>query len=276
MRLPLLLASQLCICLALNAEEKPWSSQVATVDGVPVQTLSTTDAAPYVFRLTTLPGSSLTLAAGSQARLTRTGQDKDQVLLIELVKGAAQFDLAGKGPYKEVLVRGAAIEVHVTGTLFCVERADANSDYVALIRGQVKVNLREAVAKALNLKEESVELNDRMGLGGSTNRGMGATTNLTARPQLDGAASKRASIQSQATASGVSDGQWGVDKVASGSISEPAQALQPADFLTRFLHELSGRAAFEPLPQEDSDTRTGLLQPTHQPLAKFPDPPPRQ
>ena len=57
------------------------------------------------------------------------------------------MDVADKAPYSGVRVRGAALDVRVTGTLFVVERTRRDADYVALARGTVKVGLRPEVAR---------------------------------------------------------------------------------------------------------------------------------
>ena len=64
------------------------------------------------------PQSHLVLAPGSIITL----REVDGGLVVELVEGVVQANIEDKGPYADLHIVGAAIDVRVTGTLFIVER----------------------------------------------------------------------------------------------------------------------------------------------------------
>ncbi len=159
--------------------------------------------------LTTAPGSTLTLGPGAALRLEEEFEvGKGKHLIIEIDRGAVQVDLANKSDYLDVHVRGAAIDVRVTGTLFVVDRIRRDADYVALVQGKVKVSLRKEVAEALGKKSE-LELSPRQGVGGSTSGGLGGVDNLGNRPQID--SRSRGNTQEQGNAPPQGDSGWGDD-----------------------------------------------------------------
>lgn len=164
---------------------------------------------PARVALAVAPGSTLTLGPGAALRLSEEHEEgKGRRLIIALDRGAVQVDLVGKGEYLDVHVRGAALEVTVTGTLFVVDRIRRDADYVALVQGKVKVGLRKEVADALG-KKQDVELSPRQGVGGTTGGGLGGTDTLGNRPQVDGKTTGNA--QEQGTAPTKGDGGWDDD-----------------------------------------------------------------
>jgi hypothetical protein len=164
---------------------------------------------PARVALTAVPGSTLTLGPGAALRLVEEFEEgKGRHLVIELARGALQLDLAGHGDYLDVHVRGAALDVRVTGTLFVVDRIRRDADYVALVQGKVKVGLRKEVAEALGKKQE-VDLSPRQGVGGTTGGGLGGVDGLNNRPQVDKTANGNAQDQGNAPPQG--DGGWGSD-----------------------------------------------------------------
>jgi hypothetical protein len=155
------------------------------------------------------PGSVLTLSPGASAALISEPDDGGGQRLVVLVEsGAVQADIADKGGYASIHMRGAAMEVRVTGTIFVVERVRRDADYVALVQGRLKVSLRKDVAEALG-KQREVELDARQGVGASTGGGLDDPDKLNNRPQIGG--SPRNTLKDQGTQPPVGDGGWGVD-----------------------------------------------------------------
>jgi len=74
----------------------------------------------------------------------------------------------------------------------------ADTDYIALIEGRVKVSLREEVAKALGREAPPVELNGRQGLEASLTNGLGSVAALSSQPVLPTGGETR-SVRSQGT-----------------------------------------------------------------------------
>ena len=126
------------------------------------------------------PKSHLMLSPHSVMRLVET---EGGHLIVHLDQGVLQANIGDKGPYSDLHVLGAALDIRVTGTLFVVERVKADTDYVALVEGRVQVNLRKDVAVALNEQDKSIDLSARQGLGGSLS-GFAAVDTLSGRPQL--------------------------------------------------------------------------------------------
>ncbi|HYE05125.1 MAG TPA: hypothetical protein VEL07_06315 [Planctomycetota bacterium] len=127
----------------------------------------------------------LDLRPGSRATLSTEAGDKAgrERLVVQLDQGAARLDLSGTGPWQDVRVRGAALDITVTGTLFMVERVQRDADHVSLIKGHLSVGLRRAVADALN-QQRRVDLDSRQGVGGSTSGGLGEPTSVGTAPVL--------------------------------------------------------------------------------------------
>lgn len=211
--LPLLAAA-----LAAADPVGTWRFGVGSVDGRPArigtivltgQEVLAADAAPLRLICHEAPGITAVLAAGSQGRFSIEPDGAGgRQLIFDLGKGAVQFDVTERKPYSSLRVRGAALDVRVTGTLFVVERTRRDADYVALVRGKVNVGLRPEVGKALG-KIDEIELLERQGVAGDTTSGIGTPSALTARPQIAFAASMRASIADQG--SGASDQGTGWD-----------------------------------------------------------------
>ncbi|MBA3847686.1 MAG: hypothetical protein H0X45_13725 [Planctomycetes bacterium] len=127
----------------------------------------------------------LDLRPGSRCTLSTEPGDKAgrERLVVQLDHGAARLDLTGTGPWQDVRVRGAALDITVTGTLFMVERVERDADHVSLIKGRLSVGLRRAVADALN-QQRRVDLDSRQGVGGSTSGGLGEPTSVGTAPVL--------------------------------------------------------------------------------------------
>ncbi len=127
----------------------------------------------------------LDLRPGSRATLSTEPGDQAgrERLVVQLDHGAARLDLQGTGPWQDVRVRGAALDITVTGTLFMVERVQRDADYVSLIKGHLSVGLRRAVADALH-QQRRVDIDSRQGVGGSTATGLGEPSSLRSAPVL--------------------------------------------------------------------------------------------
>ncbi len=168
----------------------------AAVPGSSIAADAVVTAADNLVRVTLAkaPDSHLILAPDSVIRIG----ERDGGILVTLEQGTLQANIRDKGPYADIHVEGAAIDVRVTGTLFVVERVKADSDYVALVEGKVHVNQRRDVAKALSVQDDGVDLTARQGVGGSTATGLTAVDVLAARPQLNSSrAAKKRSVRDQ-------------------------------------------------------------------------------
>ncbi len=143
---------------------------------------------PARLKLLTAPNSVVTLGPGAEVSLATETDAAGSHLIIALERGAVEVSLGNKGSYRDVLVRGAAMNVRVTGTLFVVERVRRDADYVALVNGHVKVGLRKEVADALGKPGEEVDLLPHQGLGASQGGGLGQTESISSRPSVTDAA----------------------------------------------------------------------------------------
>jgi hypothetical protein len=150
------------------------------------------------------PQSILLLEPGTHLRLIEEGTS----IIVRLESGTLQANIDDKGPYSDLHVVGAALDVRVTGTLFVVERVKADTDYVALVQGKVKVNLRREVAQALNQSDGGVELISHQGVGGSATGGLASIDALSARPQLASSFSARTPVRDQGLGG---HGDWNAD-----------------------------------------------------------------
>jgi hypothetical protein len=144
--------------------------------------------APARLLLLTAPNGVVTLGPGAEVSLTTEKDAAGSHLVIALERGAVEVSLGSRGSYRDVLVRGAAMNVRVTGTLFVVERVHRDADYVALVNGHVKVGLRKEVADALGKPGEEVDLLPHQGLGANLSGGLGQIDSLSSRPSVTDAA----------------------------------------------------------------------------------------
>jgi hypothetical protein len=147
---------------------------------IPAEALIASDTEMVRVTLAEAPQCHLTLSPHSRMHLTAA----DGHLFVYLDEGVLQANIGNKGPYSDVHVLGAAIDVRVTGTLFVVERVKGDTDYVALVEGRVRVNPRRDVALALSEQTHAIDLTARQGLGGTVQGGLMAVDTLTGRPQL--------------------------------------------------------------------------------------------
>lgn len=263
-----------------------WRFGVGSVDGQPAkvgtvvltgQTVVAADAEPLRLVCSEAPGITTILAAGSSGSFSiETGSDGGRTLVLQLDAGAVQVDVTDKTPYSGVRVRGAALDVRVTGTLFVVERTRRNADYVALVRGKLHVGLKPAVAKALG-KAGEIELLEHMGVGGDTVNGVGEPTALSARPQVGFSASLRTSIADQGLGLNDQGTDWDLDLGAQqtgGGLEDlggegPNLFESVAEDLVDSLSELGSP------PQTVSDqVIEGASGPSGPPLPLPPPPPP--
>ncbi len=142
------------------------------------------------------PEAQVILAPGTRIRLS----EQQGACLVWLDAGTVQLEVKSRGPYSQIIVVGAAMLVRVTGTLFVVERSDDGQDFVALIDGRLKVNLRDEVRRRLPASTGSeVELTSRQAIGASARGGFAAVQELPARPQIP-LAPNAAGVREQAEA----------------------------------------------------------------------------
>lgn len=187
-----------------------WQFGAGTVGGtaatvgteIPADTLVASGDGPIRLSLAKAPKSQLLLAPGSSLRLVEEGGS----IIVRLESGVLQANIGDKGSYQDLHVVGGAIDVRVTGTLFVVERVKKDTDYVALVEGKVRVNLRKDVAQAINQEEGGIELIGRQGIGGSP-AGLTSVDTLASRPQLPTSASAQSPVRDDAL-----DGEGGWDQ----------------------------------------------------------------
>lgn len=190
-----------------------WQFGTGTVGGtaatvgteIPADTVVASGDGPIRVNLAKAPKSNLLLAPGSSLRLVEEGDS----IIVRLESGVLQANIADKGAYRDLHVVGAAIDIRVTGTLFVVERVKKDTDYVALVEGKVKVNLRKDVAQALNQEDGGIELISRQGVGGSAT-GLTSVDTLASRPQLPTTMSARSSSVRDDALNG--EGGWSEDQ----------------------------------------------------------------
>lgn len=193
-------------------------------------------APPMTGTLTLSPGAALTLVVETVAG--------SKELVVDLASGAVQIDLRNKGNFAAVRVRGAAVDVRVTGTLFVVERIKRDADYVALIQGKVKASLRKEVAEALGSSGQTFELENRQGVGASVGGGMSVMASLTKRPQIVSA--QRKDLKEQSTTPPDGDGGWDQD-LALDFLNERTDQLGFNDAVMHELTDALGEALFDDL-----------------------------
>jgi hypothetical protein len=233
----------LALATALAAAEPigVWRFGLGTVDGQPArvgtvvlsgQTLVSADAAPMRLSVAEAPGTTIVLAAGTTGRLNDERQaDGTRHLVLELDQGAAQVDVADKGPFGLIVVRGAACEVRVLGTLFVVERVHRDRDYLAMARGRVQVALRPGIAAATG-RSEPIELTERPGVSAGPD-GFSPVEALSSRPQLHMAAALREAVQAQALGTGTQGtADWGSDLAGDLTGLALEQPIAPPELTT--------------------------------------------
>lgn len=211
--------------------------RVAATSGQPAKLAF---AAPLSGSLTLSPGAALTMVIETVA--------DTRELVIDLDAGAVQVDLHDKGAFAGVRVRGAALDVRVTGTLFVVQRVKRDADYVALVQGKLNAGLRKDVADALN-KHERFDIDSRQGIGASSSGGLDQIASLSNRPQI---ASLKASIKDQATAAKNGDGGWNKD-MALDLLNDLLDQLGLDDALLNELTDALGDALFDDLDAGPGD-----------------------
>lgn len=213
--------------------------------------------APLVGDLTLSPGASLTLNEETVA--------EQRELVIDLTEGAVQVDLDAKGPYAAIRVRGAALDVRVTGTLFVVQRVKRDADYVALIQGKLNAGLRKEISDALG-QGQRFDIESRQGIGASTTGGLEAIASLVNRPQI---ASLKKSIKEQGTGEKQGDGGWDKD-LALDLLNDLLDQLGLDDALLGELVDALGDVLFDDLNAGPGDqvintsfgsTSSGVLPP---------------
>lgn len=219
-------------------------------------------AAPLAGYLTLSPEASITV-------VVETVNDKPE-LVIDLTAGAVQVDLRNKGDYAAVRVRGAALDVRVTGTLFVVQRVKRDADYIALVQGTVKAGLRKEVADALGKGQQQFDLESRQGVGASTSGGMETIASLKNRPQI---VSLLKSIKEQGTGPQEGDGGWNIDLVIE-FLNELFGDMGLDEALIKELTDALGDALFEDLNQGPGDQVINTIFSSPGVLGAPPPPPP--
>ncbi len=183
--------------------------------------------------LTRAPKSQIMLSPNSTIRLIEEGDS----LMVFIDSGVIQGNIADKGPYTDMHIIGAAIDIRITGTLFVVERVKADTDYVALVEGKIQVNLRKDVAKALGAENKSgVDIAARQGIGGSTSGGLTKVDTLNSRPQLPTSASRSTSVRDDAMDG---SGGWAEDTAIQVTTTDEMQSSVVNDISTQIADQIS-------------------------------------
>ena len=244
----------LCLLSVSASDVSPiavWSMGSGTIAGSTAQpkgailfdqAMASTATAPARVDFQTPVAGNMTLSPGAVIVLHVEQSEGQQQLVLDVLQGAVQVQLDNKGPYVAMHVRGGALDVRVTGTLFVVERVRRDADYVALIQGKLKVGLKKDVADALG-KAGQLELESRQGVGGDAN-GLGAVQGLNNRPQI--ASASRSSVQDQSTGPLVGDGGWDDDMALSFLLDLLEQLGLDDAILAQFADAL-GDALFDDL-----------------------------
>lgn len=206
------------------------------------QAVTTVSNQPARLALAAPLSGSLTLSPGAAFTLVEETVADHHELVIDLAEGAIQVDLHAKGSYAAVRVRGAAIDVRVTGTLFVVQRVKRDADYVALVQGRLSAGLRKEVSDALG-QDKRFDIESRQGIGASTTGGLEHIAALTNRPQI---ASLKESIQDQGTGPTEGDGGWDKD-LALDLLNDLLDQLGLGDALVGELVDALGEALFDDL-----------------------------
>jgi hypothetical protein len=218
--------------------------------------------APVAGHVTMGPGAALSLKIETRA--------DQQILVMEIERGSVQVQLDNKGNYSVMQVRGGAMELNVTGTLFVVERVRRDADYVALIKGKLKVSLRKEVADTLG-KADQRDIDSRQGMGASSG-GLSGPDALNNRPQITGKSGK--SVQEQGTGPQDGDGGWDYDE-ALELLIELLKELGLDDELIKQLIDSLGDALFEDLNSGPGDQAVNTVLGAAGALSSPPPPPPR-
>lgn len=215
------------------------------------------------------PESNLLLAPNSKAFLVEEGDS----IIVHLESGTLQANINNKGVYHDLHVVGAALDVRVTGTLFVVERVKADTDYVALVEGKVKVNLRKEVALALNQQDGGVELLAHQGLGGSVGGGLGAIEALAARPQVTTNSVLRGnSVQEQAVHG---TGGWGDDQAMAATTAQESVTTNINENVRQVVTEQVSQQVTTQVSEQVTNTVVQEVVGGATPLAAPPAPPAR-
>lgn len=263
-----------------------WRFGVGLVDGklakvgtvvLTGQTIVADDAEPLRLVCSEAPGITAILAAGSSGSFTiETATDGSRVLVMQLQRGAVQMDVTDKAPYSAVRVRGAALDVRVTGTLFVVERTRRDADFVAMVRGKVNVGLKPEVAKAL-AKAGEIELLEHQGVAGDTSSGVGTPIALSARPQISFSASLRSSIADQGMGLDDQGTDWDTDladQMTAGDLGDLAGGSTPFTEMAEDLADSLAELGSAPQSVGDQVTEAAGSSPGNPALALPPPPPP--
>lgn len=191
--------------------EREAAAQAAVLAG---ETVHAGPEAPAFLAAREAPGVLVSLAPSSSGAFAEeTADDGQRRLIFELHDGAVEVEVQARGPYAAVLVRGAALELEVQGTLFVVERTRADADYAVLVRGSLRARLRAEIARLLG-RAGDIELQPQQGLGAGTQQGLLAPVALPWRPQITAPAAQRAPIQAQATGQAAGGTGWDADRMA--------------------------------------------------------------
>jgi hypothetical protein len=135
---------------------------------------------PARFDFTAPTKGTLLLLPESEIILTNEVAAENSDLIVDLQRGRVEAKLDALGKFASLQVRGAALSIRVTGTIFVVDRTRRDADYVAMVLGKVSITLRREIAELLRRNDPPVELVAGQGLGGNTQSGLGQPQTLAA------------------------------------------------------------------------------------------------
>ena len=123
---------------------------------------------------------TLLLLPESEIIMTNEAAAEHSDFIVDLQRGRVEAKLDALGDFASLQVRGAALSIRVTGTIFVVDRTRRDTDYVAMVLGKVSITLRREIAELLRRNDPPVELVAGQGLGGNTQSGLGQPQTLAA------------------------------------------------------------------------------------------------
>lgn len=254
-----------------------WQFGVGTIDNQPAVVGGEIAASAVIasgdgvvrVSLAKAPKSLVMLSPHSVIRIEETAGDH---VIVHLDQGILQANIGDKGPYSDLHVLGAALDIRVTGTLFVVERVKADTDYVALVEGRVQVNLRKDVAVALNEEGKSIDLSARQGLGGSLS-GFAPVDTLTGRPQLPVVASRSGVVRESGT---TTSGGWEQDiamSLTNGELYGDLSSTILDEVRSEITQQVSDQVIIDVTNQVTDTIVQQIIGGVQQPLASPPGPP---
>ncbi|TVR46097.1 MAG: hypothetical protein EA402_03125 [Planctomycetota bacterium] len=135
-------------------------------DTVPVGAVVHTEGSPLRLMLLGARHARISLGNVSRFRAEELSADGAWYLRLELSTGTIQVhadDLRGSG-FQGLVLRGAVMEAEMQGTLFVAQRVTRDADYVALVRGGLRVRDTVAAIDGERRRRDEIDLLHRHGV----------------------------------------------------------------------------------------------------------------